>query len=149
MVRKTIFSARKEKMSVAELDSYWRDQARTLIESAAPKRAITEQMPEVFRELASRTGLTAARIASYFHKKIEKPYISEIAALALAADAAAARRKAIEELEGEIQRRTEQLKGDHLRLVADHPVLGRLVPTPPSGEEAPQARVAKRAGRRS
>ena len=134
-------------MSVAEMDAYLRDQAVELICSAAPKRSIREQMPDVFKELAARTGLTPARIASLFHRKIERPHGSEIALLAIAASEAKARREAIAELESEIERRTEQLRQDHLRLVSDHPVLGRLVPKPPAANSAKEAQgqVGRRA----
>lgn len=148
MVRKTICPVRK--MSVAEMDAYLRERAHDSIAAALNPRGLRDQMPDVFRELAARTGITAARIASYFHGKIERPYGSEVALLEVAAAEAKARRDAIAELESEIQRRTEKLKGDHLRLVSDHPILGRLVPRPESaaeaGEAAPQAVKRRRAG---
>jgi len=136
-------------MSVAEMDEWLRSQARKSIEDALPLRGLRDQMPDLFRELATRTGITAQRIASYFHGKIERPYGSELALIEIAAAEAKARREAIAELESEIQRRTEQLQADHLRLVSDHPVLGRLVPKPPAYNATKEAspRVArKRAG---
>lgn len=128
------------------------EQLRTMLpDIAAPIRP--GEKVEVWIERVHRaTGVAAARLRAYWHRKVEAPRVPEYLAIVGAAQRAADRHRAIEALENEIAAKTAQLRADHERLAADHPVLARLAPRPPTEAKArenlPPVVQARRAGAR-
>lgn len=85
---------------------------------------------------ARRCGVNAGRLKAYWHRRVTRPAAHEYFAIVGAAQAAEARRRAIETLETEIEVRAALLRADHERLASGHPLLARLVPTAPAEAEA-------------
>lgn len=131
-------------------DTFYSEQIRSALPEIASPIRPGELLAVWIERAARQTGISAARLRAYWHRKVECPRIPEYIAVLSAAEAAARRRQAIADLETSIRKREEELASDHDRLRASHPVLVFLAPRPPAESKAgkaPQGRVArKRAG---
>lgn len=146
---KTATVVRKIEMSDLAYSEQIRD---ALPDIAAPIRP--GELVATWIERAHRaTGIPAARLRAYWHRKVQAVRVAEWLAVMGAAEAAARRRIAIAELEADIEQRATELARDHDRLAESHPVLVFLAPRPSRPSQARQdeaPKVTRRAaGRRS
>ena len=132
-------------------ETFYCEQIRSALPEIASPIRPGELLCVWIERAARETGISAARLRAYWHRKVECPRIPEYVAVIAAANEAVRRQQAIAELEADISKRAAELANDHDRLTRSHPVLAWIAPAPAkaktAGENAP--RVAKRAGRRA
>lgn len=148
---KTENPVRKIEMS----DVIYSEQIRSALPEIASPIRPGELVATWIERAARASGVPAARLRQYWHRKVEAVRVAEWLAVMNAAQEAWRRQQAITDLERDIQRRSQELARDHDRLVELHPVLARLAPPPPrsqapAADEAPVVKPpAESKGRRA
>ena len=143
---------RSEIKQAMQCETFYSEQIRSALPDIAAPIRPGEMVATWIERAARATGISAARLRAYWHRKVECPRIPEYVAVITAAQEAHRRQQAIAELEADIQKRAAELAGEHDRLTRSYPVLAWIAPAPArskaSGENAQQI-ARKRAGRRA
>lgn len=132
-------------------DEYLRDECRAMVGMIAGSRGLLEDRPAMFARVATLSGLTVSTVAQYWWRKIKRPYGSDIAKLAAAAETARLRRETEQRLAKEIATLAGHHNAERSAFVAEAPrwmaALAAPAMPPAANKGAPQV-ARKRAGAR-